>query len=297
MQSIKKLSEELNVKFSALVGKIMISLGLLLLLLFSCYVVVSVASILIVQFFSSSLSAFISFALVLFVYSMIFVLYYGAMVLITRLERNMSASLGYLFLGFKHKKTSGAVAIFTGILFWCIMASVIPIVMNVDMTNPNSLLELFKDTEKFTKLSRYVILIFTSLFIILFFRFSFVWIIMYDQSEMTAVKAFVKSWKMFKGHVLHFFGFEIYTCRRYILTILFIDAARALLYFFAKKGLESFFGYLFGFVGFISVFLMFAKISLSIPFYYDKLNCISTESAEGEPHNIDDSNGNEASDD
>lgn len=272
MQSIKKLTEELNEIFLSCAGKIIFSLFLVVLIYSSCYFLFISIYAFLAALLPAPASVLFSFCFMFFLYAMFFVLHYGVMVLITRLERNLPSSIGYLFLGFKHKKTSSTVWFFSALLFVCITVAALPLFLNVDLSTLEAVQSFFSNEELLVKYGRYAILIFTLSFCILFFMFSFVWIIIYDVSEHIGLKACVKSFKMIKPRIFHYLGFLIYINWKSILIIATIEASKAFLLLFTQKGANSFLGYLFGFLGFIAVLLFFAKTSIAIPFYYDKIN-------------------------
>lgn len=279
MQSIKTMSEELNEKFMANVGKIIFALGLVVLMYSSCYFLLMGVYAFLIALIPGVFSQFFTFCFMFFLYAMFFVLHYGAMVLITRLERNMPSSIGYLFLGFRHRRTSGAVWIFSGLIFICLTLAALPMFLNEDLTSMEAIQKFFTNMDLVQKYLHYAILIFAASFCILFFMFSFVWIIIYDLPDVVGIKACIRSFKMIKPRLFHYLGFLIYINWKSILIVLGIDAVKALLYFFTKKGLNSFLGYLFGFLGFVAVLLLFAKTSIAIPYYYDKISEKNDESS------------------
>lgn len=272
MQSIKKLTEELNEIFLSCAAKIIFSLFLVVLMYSSCYFLFALIYAFLVAILPAPLSTLLSFCFMFFLCAMFFVLHYGAMVLITRLERNQPSSIGYLFLGFKHKRTSATVWIFSGLLFICLSLAVLPLFLNEDLSTVESIQALLANEQLLIKYAKYALVIFIISFCVLFIMFSFVWIIVYDLPDVIGIKACARSFKMIKSSFFHYLGFLFYINWKSILIIVGIDTFKGLLFLFTQKGVNSFLGYLFGFLGFIAVLLLFAKTSLAIPFYYDKLN-------------------------
>ncbi|MBQ0002423.1 MAG: hypothetical protein KBT21_02685 [Treponema sp.] len=286
MQSIKTMSEELNDKFLANAGKIVIALGLVVLLYSFCSFFIESLYFILVKLFPKSFTTIFTIGFVFVVLTMFFVLHYGVMVLITRLERNQPSSIGYLFLGFKHTRTSGAVWIFSILLFVCLVLSLMPVILNIDLSTQESIEKFLTNQQvinlvilgKTFEVSVLTVclqvgaLIFCVSFCVLFYMFSFVWIIIYDLPDVVGINACIRSFKMVKSHFFHFFGFLVYISRNCIFIILAIDFIKLMLFCFSKKMLNSFLGYLFGLLGFIVVLVFTSKISIAIPFYYDKIS-------------------------
>ncbi|MGN0740373.1 MAG: hypothetical protein ACI4LX_09415 [Treponema sp.] len=271
MKTIKEMTGELNSRYSELAGKIILSAGLFLLLVFSSYLVLMTVSFAAAQIFSGAFAVLMSFLLMLLVYALVFVFHYGFIILLLRLERKMSASLGYLFLGFKHKRISALVCLFTFFLFVCICVSAVPIFLNIDFSTQDSMMQIFKDMSRLTLVLKLVALIFFCCFLVFFFPCVFAWTIVYDNADITGLKAVSKSARMLKGHFFNFLFFELNVNKTYILVLLGIELVKDLFYFVIKKDLGMFFNYIFSFVNFICVILLFSKGSLAIPFYYNKL--------------------------
>ena len=160
MKTIKEMTGELNLKYSELASKIILSAGLFLLLVFSSYLMLMTVSFVVAQIFSGAFAVMMSFLLMLFVYSLVFVFHYGFIILLLRLERKMSASLGYLFLGFKHKRISTLVCLFTVFLVVCIAVSSIPLFLSIDFSTQESMMQIFKDMLKLTLVLKLVAAIF-----------------------------------------------------------------------------------------------------------------------------------------
>lgn len=272
MQSIKKLTEELNEIFLSCAGKIIFSLFLVVLIYSSCYFLFISIYAFLAALLPAPVSVLFSFCFLFFLYAMFFVLHYGTMVLITRLERNLPSSIGYLFLGFKHKRTSATVWIFSGLLFICMTLAALPLFLNEDLSTVEAVQAFLANEQLLIKYAKYALVIFLVSFGVLFFMFSFVWIIVYDLPDVTGIKACARSFKMIKSSFFHYLGFLFYINWKSILIIAGIDTFKGLLFLFTQKGVNSFLGYLFGFLGFVAVLLFFAKTSIAIPFYYDKLN-------------------------
>ena len=171
MKTIKEMTGELNLKYSELASKIILSAGLFLLLVFSSYLMLMTVSFVVAQIFSGAFAVMMSFLLMLFVYSLVFVFHYGFIILLLRLERKMSASLGYLFLGFKHKRISTLVCLFTVFLVVCIAVSSIPLFLSIDFSTQESMMQIFKDMLKLTLVLKLVAAIFFLCFLIFFFPF------------------------------------------------------------------------------------------------------------------------------
>ena len=286
MQSIKTMSEELNDRFLANAGKIIIALGLVVLLYSFCSFCIESLYIILVRLFPKSYTAIFTIAFIFAVLSMFFVLHYGTMVLIARLERNKPSSIGYLFLGFRHTRTSGAVWIFSGLLFICLSLSSLPLILNIDFSTMESIenfltngkmidIEVFGKSFSVPLLSLCLqcgVFVFLICFCILFYMFSFVWIIIYDLPEVSAMKACIRSFKMVKAHFFHFFGYLVFVNRKNIFIILGVDLLKIVLYYFDSQLLKSAAGFLLSFIGFVAALMFAAKLSIAIPFYYDKIN-------------------------
>lgn len=278
MQTIKKLAEELNEGFISCAGKIIFSLFLVVLLYSSCYFLFVSIYAFLVALLPPGFSTLISLCFMFFLYAMFFVLHYGAMVLVTRLERNLPSSIGYLFLGFKHKRTSSTVWIFSGLLFICMVLAALPLFLNVNLSTIEAMQSFFENEELLIKYGRYAILIFSVSFCTLFCMFSFVWIIIYDLPSVTGIKACIRSFKMIKAHLFNYLGFLFYINWKSILTVAGIEIFKILIFYFTRKGVNAFLGCLFTFLGFVAVLMMFAKTSYAIPFYYDKISANIEES-------------------
>ena len=271
MKTIKEMTGELNLKYSELASKIILSAGLFLLLVFSSYLMLMTVSFVVAQIFSGAFAVMMSFLLMLFVYSLVFVFHYGFIILLLRLERKMSASLGYLFLGFKHKRISTLVCLFTVFLVVCIAVSSIPLFLSIDFSTQESMMQIFKDMLKLTLVLKLVAAIFFLCFLIFFFPCVFVWSVVYDNSDITGMKAVSKSARMLKGHFFNFLLFELNVNKTSIFVLLGIELVNDFFSFVVKKDLGMFFNYILSFVNFICVILLFTKGSFAIPFYYNKL--------------------------
>lgn len=269
---IREMTKECNRRFSEVAAKVILSFGLFVFLSLSCYFLSVLVSVFCTGIFSEVTAVCISFVLLFFIYALIFVFHYGFMILMLRLVRRSSVSLGYLFLGFKQKRISGAVRIFTVLLFFCVLVSSIPILMNIDITSLDSLRGLFSDKTKFAAVSLVVTLVFFASFLIFFLPGVFAWEIIYDSENETGFKAIAKSWRMLRSNFFRFILFELSVGKGCILILLAVEILNAIFLFVLKKNPGFLFAYAAHLLSFATAVTLFSKISFSIPFFYETIS-------------------------
>lgn len=270
MQNLKDLTKEFMAKFNELQGRLIITVGLVFLLQISFFMTM-IFPFWFIQTFPGRASAVLLVAYFVFIFAMIFVLHYGAMVLFSRLNRGLPSNLGYLFLGFKHTRTSSCVAIFTYMMVICLVLAAIPLMKIIDFSSNEAFLSSFKNADLLFTTSIFGSFIFMIGCIVMYFRFSFVWIIVYENPECTGFKAFIKSWKMLRGHVMQYIGFLFLIIWQNLLVIASLDGVSFAIKYFTHEKLSFTAAYIFSIVNLGAILSMQAKVCLAIPYYYDKL--------------------------
>lgn len=269
MEAIKNLTKEFNKKFTKNSAKVFIALFLFILLVIGTFIGFSALTMLFTSFVPSFIFAIVSFFTMLCAYAMVFIFFYGVIILVTRLERGMSSSLGYLFLGFKHKRIKSAVCVFTFFALICMLFSSIPLMKTIDVSAQNPFAKIFQNPKLFMKLSFMTLCIFIFVSLFLFLRFSFTWNILYDNSGISGFGALRKSFKMFKRNIFKFLGFEIYLTKYLILVLVSIRVLNYLPMIFPQLTELKSFAAIFEMVRFLCGMIFFAKVTFSIPFCYD----------------------------
>lgn len=270
MKAIVKLVKDLNKLYSDISWKVKVSIALMVVVCFINYYFCKFISIVLNRVFVPEISLILCLVCVFFSFAMFFDLAYGTIVLITRLVRKEKASIGYLFLGFNTSRATGPVWVFSGLLSICFAATSLPVFYFVDFSKEKYIFAFLKNAELMSKITFFSIAFFVISFIAIFFRYAFVWNIVYDDENMTKLKPFIKSWKMFNGNVFHFFMFEFVLCIKYLLITFMIEALKFLQTKVTPSYTDSYFNLLFNIVGFLTIFAMFSKVAVSIPFLYER---------------------------
>ena len=202
-----------------------------------------------------------------------FILEYGFLLMLLRMIRNHTVSLGNLFAGFRQKRTKGTAFMYLIPMLLVFSVTMVPIMLLPDfekIMTPDGFAEFMQSREQVTHLSVEILVVFLFSFFVIFTPFSLVWLVVYDNVNITAVSAFKTGLRMMKGRFFHFLGFQISINWKYCIFLIVVDVVR---YFiaFSERGPASFFGYLFGFFGFMTALFFAANIALAVPFYYESI--------------------------
>ncbi len=202
-----------------------------------------------------------------------FILEYGFLLMLLRMLRQHTVLLGNLFTGFRQKRAKGVAFMYLIPMLFVFSITLVPVMLLPDfekMMTPDGFAEFMQSRELVTHLSVEILVAFLFSFFVIFTPFSLVWLVVYDNVNITAVSAFKTGLRMMKGRYFHFLGFQISINWKYCIALIAVDGIR---YFiaFSEKGPASFFGYLFGFFGFMTALFFAANIALAVPFYYESI--------------------------
>src|SRR5574344_988920 len=128
---------------------------------------------------------------------------YGLFVIMARMVEKKYVTIGYLFSGFKNKKVRKAAILFA------VLFSIATIICAVVMALCEFKTQTPTDMDQTTLMSAIsvVFIVFMGIMVLLLLPFTFVWMILYTDKNITSFKSFVISARLMFGHVFHFIGF------------------------------------------------------------------------------------------
>lgn len=213
------------------------------------------------------------------------VLHYGLFLSNLRFIRNQPVAISFLFAGFRQRRAKKFAAFFIAPLVLSFALAIVPVATSAmfeeisQITQPQALLEYLSSHPQVMQTMFFHSMLFFLLALALYFPFTFVWPLVYDETQNYFSKIFSQSLRFWKGRFWKFLGFEIASHYKVTLVIFACGASEFfILKKFSSNVAAQMVSSLFGFVSFCATILFFASVILSINFFYDEFASSQKES-------------------